>query len=317
MIEPSALRATDAALASEVARRHYLGSERKVDIAASMGISRFKVARLLEAARSSGIVRIEIVDRGGVDGELSARLRTAYGLRRCIVVDCSDDAPRLREHVGSAGADVLHEVVGPQDVLGLPWARTVSALVEALPELPPVPVVQLSGSMVIPGERSPVDMVRAAAGLAGGEAHLYYAPFILDDAASAAAMRRQPAVAQAMAEVERVTVAVVSIGAWEPGHSTIHDAVDERDRAEVAAAGAVGEALGVFVDREGRAVHPSLVDRMVTIGDEELRRVPETVALATGAAKAGAVRAFLTGGWVDTLVTDRSLATVLARSAGS
>ncbi|MBD3784548.1 MAG: transcriptional regulator [Micrococcales bacterium] len=314
---PEPLRAVEAALASEAARRHYLGGESKVEIAAAMGVSRFKVARLLEAARAAGIVRIEIVEPGGVDGELSARLRAAYGLRRCLVVDCADDAPRLRAQVGSAGADVLLDLVGPDDVLGLPWARTVSALLDALPALPPVPVVQLSGSMVIPGEHSPVDMVRAAAGLAGGEAHVYYAPFILDDAESAAAMRRQAAVARAMDEVARVTVAVVSIGAWVPGHSTIHDAVDPAVRADVAATGAVGEALGVFVDAEGRAVHPELETRMVTIGHEQLRRIPETVALATGAAKAAAVRAFLLGGWVDTLVTDRSLATVLVRAAGA
>ncbi len=310
-----ALRATEAVLASEVARRYYLRSESKVEIAAAMGVSRFKVARLLEAARAAGIVRIEVVDAGGVDGELSERLRVAYGLRRCVVVDCADDAPRLRAHVGSAGADVLLDVVGPQDVLGLPWARTVSALLEVLPALPPVPVVQLSGSMVIPGEHSPVDLVRAAAGLAGSEAHLYYAPLILDDAESAAAMRRQADVSSAMAEVARVSVAVISIGAWVPGHSTIHDAVTPEVRAEVVAAGAVGEALGVFVDAQGRAVHPELAGRMVTIGAEQLHAVPETIALATGAAKATAVRAFLTGGWVSTLVTDRSLATVLARSA--
>ncbi|MBT9256605.1 transcriptional regulator [Phycicoccus sp. MAQZ13P-2] len=314
---PEPLRASEAVLAAEVARRHYLAGESKVEIAGAMGISRFKVARLLDAARATGIVRIEIVEPGGVDGDLSARLRQAYGLRRCVVVDRSDDAPRLRAHVGAAGADLLVDLVGPDDVLGLPWARTVSAMLEARPALPCVPVVQLSGSMVIPGETSPVDMVRVAAGLTGGEAHVFYAPLILDDADSAAAMRRQAAVAAAMAEVDRVSVAVVSIGAWRPGHSTIHDAVDPDVREAVAATGAVGEALGVFVDAEGRAVHPELVDRMVTIDAERLRAVPEVVALATGAAKAAAVRAFLLGGWVGSLVTDRSLATVLVRAAGA
>ncbi|MGG5257851.1 sugar-binding transcriptional regulator [Phycicoccus avicenniae] len=317
MSETEPLRATDAVQAGEAARRYYLAGESKVEIAAAMGVSRFKVARLLEAARAAGIVRIEVVDRGGVDAELSRRLREAFGLRRCVVVDCPDDAPRLRTHVGSAGADVLLDVLGPDDVLGLPWARTVSALLEALPALPPVPVVQLSGSMVIPGEHSPVDMVRAAAALSGHDASVFYAPFILDDAASAAALRRQPAVAAAMAEAGRVTVAVLSIGAWVPGHSTIHDAVDDAVRADVTRAGAVGEALGVFVDADGRAVHPELVDRMVTIDAEQLRRIPERVALATGAPKASAVHAFLRGGWATALVTDRSLATALARRAGA
>ncbi|MBR7744740.1 Cro/Cl family transcriptional regulator [Phycicoccus sp. BSK3Z-2] len=309
------LPAADAVLAAEAARRHYLAGESKVDIAAAMGVSRFKVARLLEAARTSGIVRIEIVDSTGVDSALSAELRTAYGLGRCVVVDCPDDPALLRSHVGRAGADVLLDVVRPGDVLGLPWARTVSAMIAALPGLPPVSVVQLSGAMVIPGEHSPVDIVRAAAALTGQEAHVYYAPLILDDAESAAAMRRQPAVARAAAEVARVSVAVLSVGAWVPGHSTIHDAVPPAVRAEVKAAGAVGEALGVFVDAAGEPVGTELGGRLVTVGAEQLRAVPQTIALATGKAKAGAVRAFLVGGWVDSLVVDRTLATELLRRA--
>lgn len=311
----ASLRAPDAVLAAEVARRHYVAGESKVDIASALGMSRFKVARLLEAARAEGIVRIEIHEPSGVDSELSARLREAYGLRRCVVVDCPDDPELRRVQVGAAAAEVLLDVVGPGDVLGLPWARTVSAMVRALAALPPVSVVQLSGSMVIPGEHSAVDVVRDTARLAGGEAHLFYAPFILDDASSAAAMRRQPAVAAARAAAARVTVAVVSIGAWTRGHSTIHDAVPPSVRADVAATGAVGEALGVFVDADGRAVHPELADRMVTIGPEDLRAIPETVALATGKAKARAVRAFLVGGWASTLVVDRALAVELARRA--
>lgn len=307
------LSATDAVLAAEVARRHYLGGESKVDIAAALGISRFKVARLLESARSCGIVRIEIVDRGGVDSDLSARLRDAYGLRRCVVVDCATAQQRAR--VGAAGADVLVDLLGPGDVLGLPWARTVAAMLDALPSLPPVGVVQLSGSMVIPGEHSAVDLVRAAARLSGGPAHVYYAPFILDDASSAAAMRRQPAVADALEAAEQVTVAVMSVGAWVPGHSTIHDAVPPEVRADVSASGAVGESLGIFVDAQGRAVHPELAGRMVTIDADRLRGIREVVALATGVPKAYAVRAFLLGGWAHTLVTDRALGAELVRLA--
>ena len=309
------LRASDAVLAAEVARRYYLGNESKVDIAAATGISRFKVARLLETARSAGIVRIEIVDSAGVDSALSADLRAAYGLSRCVVVDCPDDPTLRRTQVGRAGADALLDVLRPGDVLGLPWARTVSAMVDALPSLPPVSVVQLSGAMVIPGEHSPVDVVRAAAALTGGEGKVFYAPMVLDDAESAAAMRRQPAVTRAMAEVARVSVAVLSIGAWVPGHSTIHDAVPRSVRAEVKAAGAVGEALGVLVDAAGEPVHTELVDRLLTVRADDLRRVPHTVALATGKPKAVAVRAFLLGGWVDTLVVDRTLGLELLRRA--
>lgn len=307
-MEIDELRTPDAVVISEATRRYYLAHQSKTEIAAAMGISRFKVARLLETARASGMVRIEIVDPSGVDGELSQRIRTAFSLDRCVVVSCNDTSPSVRSRVGSAGAQVVSEVIGADDVLGLPWARTVAAMLQSFTSLPPVPVVQLSGSLVIPGEGSPVDIVRRVAGLSGADAWVYYSPFILDDAESARAMLRQPAVRAAMVQVPRVTVAVVSIGAWLPGQSTIHDALPHEVRLDVARHGVVGESLGVFFDARGDVVRPEVSDRMVTITAEQLSGIREVVALATGAVRSEAVRGFLRGGYANSLVIDRSLA---------
>ena len=47
-------------LTATVARRYYLDGASKSDIAAELGLSRFKVARLLDRARATGLVRIEL-----------------------------------------------------------------------------------------------------------------------------------------------------------------------------------------------------------------------------------------------------------------
>ena len=47
-------------LATRVARRYYVDEHSKLQIAAELGISRFKVARLLELAGARGIVSITI-----------------------------------------------------------------------------------------------------------------------------------------------------------------------------------------------------------------------------------------------------------------
>src|SRR6266545_4491440 len=88
-------------LTATVARRHYLEGASKSDIATELGLSRFKVARLLERARATGIVRIELESRGEINLDLSVRLRAAYGLRHCVVIDCPDDDDKvLRTHLG-------------------------------------------------------------------------------------------------------------------------------------------------------------------------------------------------------------------------
>ncbi len=48
------------ALAADVARRYYIDGATKSEIAGELGLSRFKVARVLDQARTSGLVRIEL-----------------------------------------------------------------------------------------------------------------------------------------------------------------------------------------------------------------------------------------------------------------
>ena len=62
-------------LAAEIARRYYLDGATKIEIADELGVSRFRVARLLTLARQEGLVRIEIQQSGTIDLDRSIRLR--------------------------------------------------------------------------------------------------------------------------------------------------------------------------------------------------------------------------------------------------
>src|ERR1700744_4736091 len=61
-------------LAASAPRRYYMDGASKSDIAAEFGISRFKVARVLDGARSSGLVRIGLHYEGDIDLGLSMEL---------------------------------------------------------------------------------------------------------------------------------------------------------------------------------------------------------------------------------------------------
>lgn len=307
---PDALGPSEAVLAAAVARRHLLDGESKVDLATSLGISRFKVARLLEAARESGMVRIEIVSPVGIDTDRSARLREALGLEHCVVVPGS--AAEADPGVSAAAAALLSEVVTDRDVLGLPWSRSVSRMVDALESLPTIPVVQLSGAMVTPEEdSSSVDVVRRAARIAGGGRHVFYSPLLLDDAASADVMRRQPPVREALDHVADVTLAVIGLGAWTSGTSTIHAVLSPAERRAVTRAGAIGEAAGVFFDADGAVVDTPLTARIVGLTGSQLHGIRHVIGIAHGAEKVDAIAAAVRGELIDSLVTTAETADAL------
>jgi DNA-binding transcriptional regulator LsrR (DeoR family) len=310
-------------LAASIARRHYVDGRTKIEIADEFRLSRFKVARLLEAAREQGLVRIEIGHAGTIDLETSGRLAERFGLRHAIVVDTpEDDLISLRQNLGRAAADLLSEVATPTDVLGLAWARSVRAIVAELRRLPTVPVIQLTGALSsiddtsssITGD-SAVDIVREVARISGGPAYLFFAPFLVPDPATARALRRQPDLARAFDKIPTVTIAVIGIGLWAPGLSTVHDAATERERARLTREGVCAEAAGVFLTADGQVLQTALTDRMIGITGAQMRRIDHLIAIPYGVAKAPAVRAALLSGMVDTLVTHVSMAEKLLADA--
>lgn len=302
-------------LLAAVARRFYLQDESKVDIGKDLGLSRFKVARLLETARAKGIVRIEILGEPSVDYSLSQELSQALGIDRALVVRTHDgqSAGETRRDLGAVAAAEMTRLLTADDVLGLPWSRSVAATVGALRSLPAVPIVQLSGALAIPDLHSPVDLVRSAANLSGGIAHHFYAPLVAADPDSARMLRRQPGVSDANSHIPEVTVAVVGIGGWAAGESTLFDLATGPERTAMRKAGAIGEISGVFIDAAGNSVEGGLADRIITLSDEQLIGIPTVIGLVTGTARAPVVRAAIAGKKVNRLVVDAPLALELLR----
>jgi DNA-binding transcriptional regulator LsrR (DeoR family) len=307
---PEEIRPAELVLAASIARRFYLDGVSKVDIGQEFGISRFKVARILTEARERGLVRVDIRLPGSIDGDLSAALRDALGLRRVIVLDHpAEPEASLRQHLAEVTADLLAEIVVDGDVLGLTWSRTLEATNAALTRLAGCTVVQLAGTVArADRDTGTVEMVRRAAALGGGRAYAIYAPLVVPDAATAASLRGQPGIADALERFDALTKAVVSIGHWSPRHSTVWEAVSDRDRGRYRDLGACAEVSGRLFDAEGSALHTDLDDRLIAITVDQLRAVPEVVAISAGAGRARAVEAVVKAGFVTTLVTDATCA---------
>ncbi|EST24290.1 transcriptional regulator [Streptomycetaceae bacterium MP113-05] len=302
--------------AAAIARRFYLEGKSKIQIADEFGVSRFKVARVLETALERDLVRIEIRVPAELDADRSDALRARYGLRHAVVVEsptetdtAAEEAGADPENLGEVAADLLGELVTDGDVLGLAWGRSTIHMAAALSRLPPCTVVQLTGVYDAgTADRGSVEAVRRAADVAGGEAHPIYAPMLLPDSATAAALRSQTGISRAFEYFDKVTVAAVSIGSWEPGVSTVHDMLSDSERAHYSSLGVAAEMSAHLFDSQGRRIGRDLGERCITVEADRLRRIPEVVAIAGGQRKADAIGAVLRSGLVTSLVTDTAAA---------
>lgn len=298
-------------MAVKAARAYYLEDRTKLEIAKELNISRFKVARLLDQARETGIVAISIHENPSPEMALAARLRHRFGLVDCIVVASGGHAG-ARDQVAMAGAAFLTTRLSSSDVVGFSWGRTLAAMSGYLGGLPPVRAIQLGGSLGDNLAISPIEILRRVVKSADGQAVPIMAPLFVDTPEAATSIRRQPDIRRAYDAFDDLTIACLSAGSWEPTTSQLVDWLDEDERVALAEAGAVGEVGGIFLDAVGNPLE-ELASRMIRIPIEQLARVPLKVVIADGAPKASIVLAAIRAQLINALVIDRTLADQLLR----
>lgn len=297
--------------AAAIARQYFLDRRSKVEIAEAFGLSRFKVARILDECVAAGIVEIKISLPASVDFDLSERLRARLGLQYALVVDTEEDSETaLRSHLGRVAAELLTEIVHPEDVLGVGWGRTLTAVADHLTSLAPCLVVQMAGVVGSVADNS-MELVRRFTSVSGGPAYPIYAPLLLPDSGTAAGLRRQTDVAAAAEQFRRITKAVVAVGSWEPPNSQLFAAMDPRERERLRRDGVRAEVCGALVDADGKPVATDLPSRMIAIDTDQLADIPVVIAVAGGENKAAAIAALLKSGLINSLVTDRAVAQYL------
>ena len=302
-------------LSTQVARLFFDRQLSKMEIAARLGISRFRVARLIDDALADGLVRIEYRDIPADDRGLAAVLEERFGLDLCAVAiaaadEATDEATTFNA-VARLAAAVLHGLISSGDVIGVAWCSTLAAVVRELPTRsdPDLEVVQLAGSSArLDRGRDAGELARVLADRLGATHRAIYAPTFVETAALRAALLREPEVADTVARFNALDLAIVGIGAMPDdgaSSSLVRSGVlDDTEVLRLTELGAVGDLVVHPFDATGRFVAPDLAERAVAIGVEELRRVRRVVAVASGTRKAGAIRGALKSGVIRMLVTD-------------
>ena len=298
-------------LLARVSSEYYLENRSKVEIGASYGISRFQVARLLTEAFEKGIVEIKVHFPSRVSAADIRRIESALGIREVIVAETTGDVIQARGILAKAAAVEISRQAPAGGTVGISWSRTLDVASRLVRELPRCDIVQLAGALPTEGESNPLELIQRLGHVSGGLTWPLWAPLVVEDPTTAAGLRRQPEIAEALAKADSLDMAVVAIGAWKPGTSTVWDRADAAVRQAAVEAGAVGECSGRLLDAKGVAVESGLDEQIIAVTIKQLQRTPKVIAVAQGEARAEAVLAVAKAGFVTTLIIDTPLAQAL------
>lgn len=301
-------------LLAQVALWYYEEGLDQAEIAERINKSRSMVSRLLDQARTSGLVEVKVHYPLRTDAELGRQLCNEFGLNSAhVLADPPEDYHLLLKRLGELGARCLQQALQRGVVIGVSWGTAVHAVVSALPtaHVPDATVVQLIGAV---GHGDPLvdgaELGRWLAQKLGASFRFLSAPLLVDDEALAAALRRERTIEETLTMAARADVALIGIGAPQPELSSLLRAgyLSRAELENLIENGVVGDVVAHQFDADGRWLDISANRRAISLDAESLRRIPRVIAVSGGTNKARAILAGLRGRFCTCLVTDAQAA---------
>lgn len=283
------------------------------EVADKLRLSRWKVGRLLEEARATGLVEIKIHHPQSRRRDLEKLLTERYDCKEAVVVESQASKPATMALAAQAAVDYLVELRPQPEIIGVSWGHTVAAIADQLPEgvfREPM-IVQLNG-----GANSLTDTVDAgsiirtiASKSRDPRTALLPASAIVQDRDLAQRLLADRNIARTLQAASDADVALYSIGVLSP-QSVLRrtNCVTADEVVSLQEAGAIGDILGHYIDRNGRVVDFDLDQRTIGLDLDRLSNIPKSIAVAVGEEKSGITRAALYAGLCNVLVTESNIA---------
>lgn len=300
-------------LATKAAWYYYMENYTQHQIAEAMGLSRAKVIRLLEDAKTDGIIQFNFRKDDSTRVSLEKNLIAAYGLNDAFVVPTPLNEATLTHTISRAAALYVSDHLRPGGYLNIGYGDTVSSMLGYLAKEheDPINVVSMTGgvSYYLPSVSSTAYAM-----------HLFLipSPLIVSSSEVRDALLGEKSIQEIYAMTEHADMSVVGIGAAVEGATVLRNGIiRESELAILKMQGSVGDVLNHFYDSKGNPITTEIENRTISTDIEKLRTMKNVVGVAGGPEKVAAIKAVLRGGYLNVLVTDSKTAEELLLSSAS
>lgn len=305
-------------LAVRAAELYYEEDKTQDEIGTVLGITRWKVGRLLAEAKAQGIIRFEIVHPQARRLGMEHELVDAFGLEACVVVPV-DDPDALAERVARAAADYLIAMRPRTHRLGVSWGKTLHRVAELLPMgwTTTLSVVQVNGGVShssSPGQASATATM--IANKAGGSVTLLPAPAIVEKEETRIALEKDRGVASVLEQAHASDTFLFSAGpATDVSIHVQSGYLDPGDIRRLQQRGAVGDVWGRYITHAGEIADEDLDRRTLGLSLDVLRAATRSIAVVSGVDKHDIALAIAKNGLATVMITDEATAASLLKAA--
>lgn len=299
----------------EAAKLYYLLDYNQNEIAKILGVSRPTVSRLLQQAKSDGIVKINIMDPTEDVENLALQLENKFNLKKALVTSIPQfENHIIKNYLGEKAAAYLHEIVDDGDIIGVTWGTTLYHIAIELKQkfVKNVKVVQLKGGVSHAETNTYASEILYLFGKAFNTTpHNLPLPAIVDHLVVKQAMEADRHIRKILELGKQANIALFTIGSvktdsllFQLGYFTDSDLESLNGKA-------VGDICSRFFDKEGQICNESLNERTLGVNLDDLKNKEHSILVAGGPNKIEGIYGALKGQYANVLVTDQFTAQFL------
>lgn len=287
----------------------YNHDETQQTIAKQLSISRPTVAKILEKARATQMVRIIIPDLAEDSHfELERKLEIIFGIKEAIIVDEKKDLFDQQDEVGKAAAEYLERLVKDGKNIGVSMGTTLGHIAKYIhPKT-------VKNAMFIPlvGGIGQVGMELHSNYLVEELANAFKAQYILLHAPAKVSKKsiKEGLIGEAYIEkiiklTNKLDIALVGLGVPTKNSTTMATGYYDAYEMELMRKKHVaGDICMNFYDIEGRTEQFEMNETVIGIDIKKLKSVKYSIGVACGEEKVSAIKGAIAGRYINVLITD-------------
>lgn len=298
-----------------IARYYYAEGLSQEEIAAKEGFSRSQISRLIERAKTLGLVKITLVPPASQHTEeLAEMLVEKLGLRGAIVVPAGKSANQeeITQAIATRAADFLGDELPVFKVAGIGWGKTVYETAMLLSRHSEqgrkpffVPLIGLSGDT---NPNLQINTIIDRFSISFQSKGLFVNLSSVRERGSAFSGIEEQRIHALREYWNQVEVAVVGLGTPPSSSINIIDELPEQYKNELKKSASCGDILSQFFDPEGAIFHSEHEYELLAFDIRNLPNLQRSICLAGGEQKARGIIAAARSRFISDLITDEQTA---------
>lgn len=297
----------------KVAELHYIEKNSQSNIAKLLNVSVATVSRMLGEALNRGMISVKITARQSRVHTLERLLETNLKLKKAVVLDTnSNDLYKL---LGKEAADILPEFCHGEKMLGIGCGRTILETALSLDSslnFPNLSVVPLMGGWGVEEIERDVNRIAAVIGQKWNcKFQFLLMPALLSSPQVLNKFFAEPQIKLTTKCWELVNVAMFSVGPEIKAANYAYLPPELLNISELNKKKCVCDILGRIIDSLGNEADITFNKCLSSIPMEKLKHIPVRIGIGGGKNKINGLRAAISSGVLNVLITDRGTADYL------